>query len=33
MSGVALNEEGRAEVSMGIALGDYNHTGAASDSS
>ena len=27
MSGFALNEEGRAQASMGIALGDYNHTG------
>ena len=27
MSGFALNEEGRAQASMGIALGDYNHSG------
>ena len=27
MSGLALNEEGRAQASMGIALGDYNHSG------
>ena len=27
MSGIALNEEGRAQASMGIALGDYNHSG------
>jgi hypothetical protein len=26
-SGFALNEEGRAQASMGIALGDYNHSG------
>jgi enediyne biosynthesis protein E4 len=30
MSGFALNEEGRAQASMGIALGDYNHTGRLS---
>ncbi len=27
MSGFALNEEGRAQASMGIALGDYNRDG------
>jgi enediyne biosynthesis protein E4 len=27
MSGFALNEEGRAQASMGIGLGDYNHSG------
>ena len=27
MSGLALNEEGRAQASMGIALGDYNRDG------
>ena len=27
MSGFALNEEGRAQASMGIALGDYNRSG------
>jgi len=27
ISGFALNEEGRAQASMGIALGDYNHSG------
>ena len=27
MSGFALNEEGRAQASMGIAFGDYNHSG------
>jgi enediyne biosynthesis protein E4 len=27
MSGFALNEEGRAQASMGIALGDYHHSG------
>ena len=27
MSGFALNEEGRAQASMGIAIGDYNHSG------
>jgi len=26
-SGFALNEEGRAQASMGIALGDFNHSG------
>jgi hypothetical protein len=30
MSGFALNEEGRAQASMGIALGDYNRTGRLS---
>ena len=27
LSGFALNEEGRAQASMGIALGDFNHSG------